>query len=149
MTPGDLRRMREAGWTYRQIEAISGVPWPTIRSRCKSLGIQPKAKVIHSRQRKHKYEGLIDKELLELMYIECQLSTTQIAYELEVNRHTLNKLMHHYGIAMRSQGESRKLYMQRVDATMPPVPTHHAAVEAGRMSGAARRRKKAHGEATT
>lgn len=142
MSPGDLRRMREAGWTFKQIEAITGVPWSTVRSRCRSLGIKPSVKVVHSRKRKHKYEN-IPKDLLELMYVDCQLSASDIAYELDVNRHTLLGLMHHYGISIRGRGEARKLYMQRVDATMPPVPTHQQAVWAGRMSGAARRRKKA------
>jgi hypothetical protein len=134
--------MREAGWTYKQIEAMTGVPWSTIRSRCRSLGIKKKPKTYHSRNRRYKYEH-IPKDLLELMYIECQLSASDIAYELDVNRHTLLGLMHHYEIPIRGRGEARKLYMTRVDATMPPVPTHQQAVWAGRMSGAARRRKKA------
>lgn len=142
MSPGDLRRMREAGWTYKEIANIADEPWPTIRSRCRSLGIEPQIKVMRERNRKYKYEDRIDKELLALMYIECQLSTSDISYELEVNRHTLLKLMHHYGIPIRGRGQARKLYMTRVDATMPPVPTHLHAVEAGRLSGAARRQRR-------
>jgi hypothetical protein len=142
VSPGDLRRMREAGWTYKEISEISGIPWSTIRSQCRSLRIKCYTPVVRSRNRKYKYEDRIDKELLWLMYIECQLSTSEIAYELEVNRHTLRGLMAHYDIPMRSRGEARKLYMQRVDATMPPVPTHKQAVEAGKMSGLARRNRR-------
>jgi hypothetical protein len=142
VSPGDLRRMREAGWTFKEIEALTGIPWSTIRSRCRSLGITERGKVVRSRNRKYKYEDRIPKELLWLMYVECQLSTSDIAFELDVNRHTLRSLMLHYEIPMRSRGEARKLYMERYGAIMPPVPTHREAVEAGRLSGEARRRKR-------
>jgi len=134
--------MREAGWTYKEIEAISGVPWSTLRSRCRSLGIKKRTKVMRSRNRKYKYEDRISKELLWLMYIECQLSTSDIAFELEVNRHTLRGLLRHYEIPMRGRGEARKVYMERYGAIMPPVPTHREAVKAGRLSGEARRRRR-------
>jgi len=142
VSPGDLRRMREAGWTYKEIARLYDIPWGTVRSRCNSLKITPQTTIIRSRKRKYKYENVIDKELLELMYVECQLSASDMSYELEVNRHTLLGLMHHYGIPVRGRGEARRVYMKRVDATMPPVPTHRQAVKAGRLSGAARRQRR-------
>src|SRR4051794_8874334 len=124
VTPGDLRRMREAGWSYREIAKISGLPWSTIRSRCRSLNITSEVKIYRSRNRKHKYEDKITKDLLELMYIECQLSATEIAYELDVNRSTLLKLIHHYDIPVRTKRAARLISLQRDGASPPPPHSH-------------------------
>ena len=103
--------MRESGWTFKEIEAITGVPWSTVRSRCRSLNIKQKTKVIRSRNRRPKWPH--PKWLLELMYIECQLSTTEIAYELDLSNSTINKLLIHHKIPKRNKSEARKIYMQR------------------------------------
>lgn len=110
ITIAELRRVRAAGFTYKQIEAMSGVPWGTVRSRCRRLGIKPDpdVKVIHTRNRPIKHNH--PKWLIEIMYWECKLGVPEIAYELDIPESSARKLMLRHGIPFRSKTEAAALY---------------------------------------
>jgi hypothetical protein len=110
MTIAELRRVRGAGFTYKEIEAMSGVPWATVRSRCRRLGIKicPSVKVIHSRKRPIKNNH--PKWLIEMMYWECKLGVPEIAYELDIPESSTRKLMLRNGIPSRTRDEATVLY---------------------------------------
>jgi hypothetical protein len=116
MTPAELRRLREAGFTYKQIEQMTGVSWSTVRSRCKSLGIKPRVKVIQQRNRPaiHDYPQWLIHEL----YWACELSTNDIAYELCMTSNSVATMMRRLGIALRSRQEAWDLMKRR--GRMPP-----------------------------
>jgi hypothetical protein len=109
ITIAELRRVRGAGFTYKQIEAMSGVPWGTIRSRCRRLGIKPDpdVKVIHTRNRPIKNNH--PKWLIEMMYLECKLGVPEIAYELDIPESSAQNLMIRYKIPTRSKVEAAAL----------------------------------------
>ena len=46
----------------------------------------------------------IEREKLERLYVRDGLSTVEIAGRLGSNRETIRKLIHRYGIPMRSKG---------------------------------------------
>jgi hypothetical protein len=139
MSPAELRRLREAGFTYKEIERISGVPWSTIRSRCRSLGIKPRVKVVHQRNRPavHDYPYWLIYEL----YWVCELSTNDIAYELGIKSNSVATMMRRLGVPLRSRAQAWDLMKRR--GRMPPRRywTAEQAREAALKAAAKRKRE--------
>ena len=50
----------------------------------------------------------IDRDKLERLYVRDGLSTLQVATRLGTNRETARRLIHRYGLPMRSQGQWKK-----------------------------------------
>ena len=49
----------------------------------------------------------IGRERLEQLYVRDGLTTLQVAERLGTNRESIRKLIHHYGLPMRSKGSGR------------------------------------------
>jgi hypothetical protein len=139
MSPAELRRLREAGFTYKEIERMTGVPWSTVRSRCQSLKIRPRVKVVQQRNRPavHDYPRWLIHEL----YWVCELSTNDIAYELDMKTNSVATMMRRLDIPLRSRQQAWDLMKRR--GRMPPRRpwTREEAREAARIAAAKRRRE--------
>lgn len=139
MSPAELRRMRLAGFTYKEIGAVAGVPWSTIRSRCKSLGIKPvhNMKVLRARNRPvlHDYPRWLIYEL----YWTCELSTNDIAYELGIKGNSVATMMRRLGIPLRSRAEAWDLMKRRGRMPSRRCWTPEQAREAAYKAAAKRR----------
>ena len=137
MSPAELRRLREAGFTYMEIERITGVNWSTVRSRCKSLNIKPLVKVYRQRNRSalHRYPRWLIYEL----YWECELSTRDIGYELDIPSASVATMMQRLHIPFRTRQQAWDLMKRR--GRMPPRRpwTREEAREAARRAAAKRR----------
>lgn len=132
--------MREAGFTYRQIGAKLDVPWGTIRSRCQSLGITPQIKVVHERNRPLKHHH--PRWLLEMMYWDCELSTVDIGYELDISYNEVLRMMARFNIPRRTRTQAQEL-MWRNGHRNPPTRlwTAEEAYAASKKSADMRARK--------
>lgn len=113
-----MRRMREAGFTYNQIGIKLNVPWGTIRSRCQAMDIKPLVKVVHERNRplKHKHP----RWLINMMYWDCELSTVDIGYELNISHNEVIRMMMRMNIPRRTRTQAQEL-MWRQGTHRPPV----------------------------
>lgn len=133
-----MRRMREAGYTYKEIGKKLDTPWSTIRSRCQSLGIQiaPDVKIIHIRRRPPVYN--FPPWLIRTLYWDCQLSTVAIAYELDVSTSTIQNNMKRYKIPRRSREEVARILHE--NGQMPWF-TYQISSEQAKQMVVARERK--------
>lgn len=138
MTHGEMIRMREAGFTYREIAAVAGVSWSTIRSRCQRWEIQ-KGKVVHSRNRpaKHNYPYW----LVDMMYWDCKLTVREIAYEFDIPYNSMMTWVTRNNFPLRNKKQAWELMQQRKRG---PFHRSWTTEEARRMSALAQeaRRKK-------
>lgn len=96
--------MRQAGFTYKQIACKSGIPYGTVRHRLQSWGIKPVSKVIHPRRRPSKNN--YPRWLINEMYWSCQLSTVDIAYELDIPKNSVITMMFRLGVPRRTRSEA-------------------------------------------
>ncbi len=147
MTHGEMIRMREAGFTYKEIACKAGIPWGTVRSRLRAWGVQKQVTVVMSRKRpaKHKYP----KWLIEEMYWSCQMSIPDIAYELDMPKQSVVTMMHRLGVPRRDRSAAWKLRKERWGCEPPTLTTERAkamaakAVEAKRKKAALNARRRA------
>jgi len=110
LSTAELRRLREAGFTYKEISRLTGVPWGTIRWRCQQFGIKS-PEIIRERKRplKHDYPRWLINEL----YWECELSTIEIAYELDIRSGAVEKMMRRMGIPFRTRSQAWDVLKRR------------------------------------
>lgn len=137
---GEMTRMREAGFTYKEIGRKGGVHWTTIRSRCQRLGIKPKVKVIHSRNRKATFEP--EYWLIDTMYWECGLSTNEIAFELDVSKNTLQTWMGRHNFPRRSRKEAWELMKTKGNGPYRRPWSRDEAIYMAGLAKEARRKKR-------
>lgn len=130
--------MREAGFTYKEIGAKSGESWSTVRSQLQKLGVQPQQKIFRERLRKPLHQ--FPRWLIHEMYCVCQLSTTQISYELDIPRSSVATIMLRMHIPFRSKKEAWRLYKLDPFYVRTYITTEQA-IKAGQASGRSRRRR--------
>lgn len=138
MKISELRSMREAGFTYREIESMTGVPWGTVRSRCRSLGISPQVAVIRRRRRPIKRD--LSMWLLNEMYWVCGLSVVDIGFELDCPQTSVVAAMRRHGIPRRTRSEANRRARVRYPIR-PPGANREQALRASEASAKARRRR--------
>lgn len=139
MTIAEMVRMRKAGFTYEEIGAKADVPWSTIRSRCRSLGVVPEAKVIRSRNKRPKHN--YPRWLIYEMYWVCRLSTFDIAYELDIPSNTVQSMMIRLQIPRRTKKEAWAVLKVSRPDFHPPYNSPEQQRKAGMAGVEARKRK--------
>lgn len=135
-----MTRMREAGFTYKEIGDKLGVPWSTIRSRCKSVGALPPEETPY-RPRNRPIKNDYPRWLIQMLYWDCQLSTVDIAYELDMSKDSVVHMMMRLGISRRTRKEAAKILR---DSGFYRTPTRVWTVEEARAASlkAAKKRER-------
>lgn len=154
MTHAEMIRMRQAGFTYKQIARKSGIPYGTVRHRLQSWGIKPASKVIHPRRRPSKND--YPRWLIDELYWSCQLSTVDIAYELDIPKNSVITMMFRLGVPRRTRKEAAAVRKARGPIIVPMLSPERAramaakAVKKRQKTAArnARRRKSYHDRKT-
>lgn len=117
-----MMRMRRAGFTYKEIANKANIPWGTVRYRLQSWGVVPDEPIVRSRVRPRKYH--YPAWLLQMMYWDCELSTIQIGYELDIPDESVCAIMSRLGVRLRTQSEAQRLYARKhPGARNPNAPT--------------------------
>lgn len=140
MTNGEMIRMREAGFTYKEIGRKASISAATVRSRCQTWGVEPKEKVIRSRNRKPKHD--YPRWLIHEMYWICRLSTEEIGYELCMPSMSVRTMMVRLDVPRRSRAEAQRVYVERHPGTrVPPTANREQALRAAMISARKRHRR--------